>query len=65
MNKKDLLKKIEELEEKIIIQDKNLIKLTSAYSAFVNGGKLVSPILIDRIQDSEGNTILNNEQLIQ
>ena len=38
-----------------------LIKLTSAYSAFVNGGKLVSPILIDRIQDSEGNTILNNE----
>ena len=38
-----------------------LIKLTSAYSAFVNGGKLVTPILIDRIQDSEGNTILNNE----
>tara|TARA_A100001011_G_scaffold31778_1_gene30731 strand:+ start:141 stop:2480 length:2340 start_codon:yes stop_codon:yes gene_type:complete len=38
-----------------------LIKLTSAYSAFVNGGKLVSPILIDRIQDSEGVTILNNE----
>ena len=39
-----------------------LIKLTSAYSAFVNGGKLVSPILIDRVQDSEGNTILNNEK---
>ena len=38
-----------------------LLKLTSAYSAFVNGGKLVSPILIDRIQDSEGNTIINNE----
>ena len=38
-----------------------LLKLTSAYSAFVNGGKLVSPILIDRIQDSEGNTIVNNE----
>ena len=38
-----------------------LLKLTSAYSAFVNGGKLVSPILIDRVQDSEGNTILNNE----
>ena len=31
-----------------------LINLTSAYSAFVNGGKLVEPILIDRIQDSEG-----------
>jgi len=39
-----------------------LLKLTSAYSAFVNGGKLVQPILIDRVQDSEGNTILNNEK---
>ncbi len=39
-----------------------LLKLSSAYSAFVNGGKLVSPILIDRIQDSEGNTIVNNEK---
>ena len=37
-----------------------LLNLTSAYSAFVNGGKLVEPILIDRIQDSEGNTIYNN-----
>ena len=41
-----------------------LLKLTSAYCAFVNGGKLVSPILIDRIQDSEGNTIINNEKRI-
>ena len=39
-----------------------LLKLTSAYSVFVNGGKLVSPILIDRIQDSEGKTIFNNEK---
>ena len=31
-----------------------LLKLTSAYSSFVNGGKLVKPIMIDRIQDSEG-----------
>ena len=38
-----------------------LLKLTSAYSSFINGGKLVKPILIDRIQDSEGETILNNE----
>ena len=38
------------------------MKLTSAYSAFINGGKLVEPILIDRVQDSEGNTILNNEK---
>ena len=39
-----------------------LLKLTSAYSSFANGGKLVKPIMIDRIQDSEGNTILNNEK---
>ena len=39
-----------------------LLKLTSAYSSFVNGGKLIKPIMIDRIQDSEGNTILNNEK---
>ena len=39
-----------------------LLKLTSAYSAFVNGGKMVEPILIDRVQDSEGITILNNEK---
>jgi len=39
-----------------------LLKLTSAYSAFVNGGKLVKPIIIDRVQDSEGNTIVNNEK---
>ena len=38
-----------------------LLKLTSAYCSFVNGGKLVNPIMIDRIQDSEGNTIFNNE----
>ena len=38
-----------------------LLDLTSAYSSFVNGGKLISPIIIDRIQDSEGNTIINNE----
>ena len=40
-----------------------LLKLTSAYSVFVNGGKLVDPILIDRIQDSEGKTIFNNEKI--
>ncbi|MDC3036274.1 PBP1A family penicillin-binding protein [Candidatus Pelagibacter sp.] len=38
-----------------------LLSLTSAYCTFVNGGKLISPIIIDRIQDGEGNTIINNE----
>ena len=39
-----------------------LLKLTSAYSSFVNGGKLIEPIIIDRVQDSEGNTIVNNDK---
>ncbi len=38
-----------------------LLKLTSAYCSFVNGGKLIEPKLIDRIQDSEGNTIYKTE----
>jgi penicillin-binding protein 1A len=38
-----------------------LLSLTSAYCSFVNGGKLIKPIIIDRIQDSEGNTIFNNK----
>ncbi len=38
-----------------------LLSLTSAYCSFVNGGKLIKPILIDRIQDGKGNTIVNNE----
>ena len=39
-----------------------LIKLTTAYCSFINGGKLVDPIFVDRIQDSEGNTIYNSEK---
>ena len=39
-----------------------LLELTSAYSSFVNGGKLIDPIFLDRIQDSEGNTIFNSEK---
>ncbi len=38
-----------------------LLNLTNAYCSFVNGGKLVNPKFIDRIQDSEGNTIYNSE----
>jgi penicillin-binding protein 1A len=68
-------KKIAEFSKKLGIYDKpeellsislgsaetTLIKLTSAYCSFVNGGKKIEPILIDRIQDSEGNTIFNSE----
>ncbi len=35
----------------------SLIDLTSAYASFVNGGKKISPSLIDRIQDRRGKNI--------
>ena len=34
-----------------------LVQLTNAYCSFVNGGKKVTPIFIDRIQDRRGKTI--------
>ena len=40
----------------------SLIKLTNAYSTFVNGGKKVTPIFIDRIQDRRGKTIFNADK---
>ncbi len=59
------LKIYDEPEELLSISlgsaETTLLDLTSAYSSFVNGGKLISPIIIDRIQDSEGNTIINSE----
>ena len=69
------LKKITELTQKLKIYDNpekllsislgsaetTLLKLSSAYASFVNGGKLVEPIMIDRIQDSQGKTIFNTE----
>ena len=39
-----------------------LLKLTSAYSTFVNGGKKIIPIMIDRIQDRRGRTIYNADK---
>ena len=45
-------------------EETTLLKITTAYCSFVNGGKLVDPILIDRIQDSEGNTIFKNEKRV-
>ena len=39
-----------------------LIKLTNAYCTFVNGGKKVNPIFIDRIQNRRGKTIFNSDK---
>ena len=45
-------------------EETTLLKMTTAYCSFVNGGKLVDPIIIDRIQDSEGNTIFKNKKRV-
>ena len=39
-----------------------LVKLSNAYCTFVNGGKKVTPIFIDRIQDRRGKTIFNADK---
>ena len=38
----------------------SLLNLTSAYATFVNGGKKVKPVLINRIQDRRGKTIYSS-----
>ena len=38
-----------------------LLRLTTAYAMLVNGGKSVTPALIDRVQDKNGKTIFRND----
>lgn len=39
-----------------------LYKMTTAYAQLVNGGKKITPTLIDRIQDRHGKTIYRHDQ---
>ena len=39
-----------------------LLNITNAYSTFINGGKKVNPVLIERIQDRRGKTIFNSDK---
>jgi penicillin-binding protein 1A len=39
-----------------------VIKMTAAYAMLVNGGKQVTPTLIDRIQDRQGHTIFIHDK---
>ena len=39
-----------------------LLQITNAYSTFVNGGKKINPILIERIQNRRGKTIYNSDK---
>lgn len=41
-----------------------LLRLTTAYSMLVNGGKRITPTLIDRIQDRDGKTIYKHDQAV-
>ncbi|CAA7617275.1 Penicillin-binding protein 1A (Includes: Penicillin-insensitive transglycosylase; Penicillin-sensitive transpeptidase) [Magnetospirillum sp. LM-5] len=39
-----------------------VLKLTAAYAQLVNGGKKITPTLIDRIQDRNGRTVFNHDK---
>ena len=41
--------------------ESTVLKMTSAYAVFDNGGKEVHPTLIDRVQDRYGNTIYRRD----
>jgi penicillin-binding protein 1A len=42
--------------------DTTLMRMTTGYAQIVNGGKRITPSLIDRIQDRTGKTILRHDQ---
>jgi penicillin-binding protein 1A len=39
-----------------------LLRLTTAYAMLVNGGRRITPTLVDRVQDRNGNTIFSHDQ---
>lgn len=39
----------------------SVLRLTSAYAMLVNGGKKITPSLIDRVQDRDGKTIFRHD----
>lgn len=41
------------------------IEMITAYAAVINGGYLVTPYVVDRIEDSSGNIVLQNEPVIK
>jgi penicillin-binding protein 1A len=42
--------------------ESTLLRMTTAYGQFVNGGRRIQPILIDRIQDRSGATVFRRDQ---
>ncbi|MEZ6023500.1 MAG: penicillin-binding protein 1A [Hyphomonadaceae bacterium] len=39
-----------------------LMRMTTAYGMFVNGGRWIQPVIIDRIQDRDGQTVFRRDQ---
>jgi penicillin-binding protein 1A len=42
-------------------QETTVLRFTAAYAELVNGGKKVTPVMIDRIQDRNGKTIFRSD----
>jgi len=42
----------------------NLMRLAAAYSMMINGGKDVTPAILDRVQDGTGKTVFLNNEII-
>jgi len=42
----------------------NLMRLAAAYSMMINGGKDVTPAILDRVQDGTGKTIFLNDDIV-
>ena len=40
----------------------DLLSITNAYGMIINGGKKITPTLIDRVQDRRGNTIFRHDE---
>ncbi|MCI5044173.1 MAG: PBP1A family penicillin-binding protein [Aquisalinus sp.] len=40
----------------------SLLRLTTAYAMFVNGGRRIEPVFIDRVQDRYGDTVYKRDQ---
>lgn len=41
------------------------IEMITAYAAAINGGYLVTPYVVDRVEDSSGNIVMQNEPVIR
>ena len=42
----------------------SLFKMVGAYGMFANGGKRITPTLVDRVQDRYGNTVFRHDQRV-